>query len=163
MSDHLCNFIYSSPSRVDAAVPPRTAPIPALRAARGSRGNERPEFTANCSNSASTSASAASPASCHPSHASLPRRPGARSDTDRAPDMGVLAREHAVNITFRPESPPVNAWMTGWRRTAVAGNPEPRPRPVIAMSTSASRNFEHAPSADVLLPARPPAARESRS
>jgi len=45
----------------------------------------------------------------------------------------------------------------------VAGNPEPRPRPVIAMSAIASRNFQHAPSADVLLPAGPPAARESRS
>ena len=31
------------------------------------------------------------------------------SDTDRAPDVGVLAREHAVGITFRPESPPVGA------------------------------------------------------
>jgi len=35
--------------------------------------------------------------------------------------------------------------------SAVAGNPEPRPRPVIAMSAIASRNFQHAPSADVLL------------
>ena len=39
------------------------------------------------------------------------------SDTDRAPDVGVLAREHAGDITFRPESPPFGAWMTGWRRT----------------------------------------------
>jgi hypothetical protein len=50
----------------------------------------------------------------------LPTRRGSpRSDADRVPDVGALAREHDFALTFYPESATRRSRMTSWRRTGL--------------------------------------------